>query len=70
MCDQEIVLKVHSAVRWGKTVDEIKAVLNDDAQYDFIFHFVDENDQNRARNAYSFICNTSISKIFVRFSTG
>lgn len=32
MADQADVLKVHSAVRWGKTVDEIKAVLGDDAK--------------------------------------
>ena len=53
MCDQEIVLKVHSAVRWGKTVDEIKAVLNDDVQYN-IFYFFNENDQNRCRKALLF----------------
>lgn len=30
--DEETVQKIHSAVRWGKTVDEIKAVLGDDAK--------------------------------------
>ena len=30
--DEATVQKIHSAVRWGKSVDEIKAVLNDDAK--------------------------------------
>lgn len=50
MCDQEIVLKVHSAVRWGKTVDEIKAVLNDDVQLKLALNAPDEAPPGNTKN--------------------